>query len=152
MDGSSLARRPAMRWAWLLLAIGACAEDIEDGNALRPAPGGSTPGSLSPPRSTSARWTGPTLAPPPTGTGGGGAGTGGAGGSTASDLSDAIVVDNPSNLASWPVTTMITSLELRPNGVHVEFSKRSGDQAWPGVQPPGWVNPDGSPGLVQYTL
>jgi len=54
--------------------------------------------------------------------------------------------NSPLNLASWPVTSAISVVELRPNGVHVEFSKQDGPGRWPDYTPPGW---DGS---LQYTL
>jgi hypothetical protein len=47
---------------------------------------------------------------------------------------------------NWPVTTQITRLELRPTGVHVEFSKREGAGRWPDVTPAGWDGP------LQYCL
>jgi hypothetical protein len=76
--------------------------------------------------------TAPDLAPPP----------------TMLDLNQATIYDNPPDLASWPVTTMITDVEFQYNGqdgVHVEFSKRS-DGTWPDVVPPGWMGP------LEYTL
>lgn len=46
----------------------------------------------------------------------------------------------------WPIGTLITRLDLMPNGFHVEFTKRDGPQRWPDVVPPGWQ------GGIQYTL
>jgi len=46
----------------------------------------------------------------------------------------------------WPTTTQITKLELRPTGVHIEFSKRDGAGRWPDVTPAGWQGP------LQYCL
>src|SRR6185369_14181662 len=89
----------------------------------------------------------------------GGTGTGGSGGASSSsgtgagptmlDLHDAILYDNPVNLADWPVTTTITDLEFQyqgADGVHVEFDKLDGPNRWPDITPPGWDGP------LQYTL
>ena len=65
------------------------------------------------------------------------------------DLHQAILSDNPPNLADWPITTMITDVEFQYNGadgVHVEFGKRDGPESWPDVTPPGWMGP------LEYTL
>lgn len=62
------------------------------------------------------------------------------------DLYDVIIHDNPENVADWPITTMITSLEFREGGAYVEFSKKDGDGRWPDIVPPGWDGP------LQYTL
>jgi len=62
------------------------------------------------------------------------------------DMNQATIMNSPSDLARWAVTTSITRLELRPSGVHVEFSKRDGPGRWPDVFPPGWDEP------LQYTL
>jgi len=75
--------------------------------------------------------------------------------SDAFDLSRAIVHNSPT--PAWPVTAALTRLECRADGVHVEFSKKDGPDRWPDVQPHNpdgspWVNPDGTPGLIQYTL
>ena len=67
---------------------------------------------------------------------------------TTLDLHQAILFDNPANLADWPVTTLITDVEFQyegGDGVHVEFSKRD-DGSWPDVTPPGWSGP------LEYTL
>jgi hypothetical protein len=61
-------------------------------------------------------------------------------------LVNATVLNSPIDLGSWPVTTTVTRLELRPTGVHIEFSKRDGPNRWPDVFPPGWDEP------LQYTL
>jgi len=65
------------------------------------------------------------------------------------DLHDAILFDNPVDLADWPVTTLITAVEFQyrgQDGVHVAFSKLDGPERWPDVTPPGWDGP------LQYTL
>ncbi len=65
------------------------------------------------------------------------------------DLHEAMIFDNPPNLADWPVTTLITDVEFQymgMDGVHVEFSKRDGPGSWPDVTPPGWS------GSLEYTL
>lgn len=62
------------------------------------------------------------------------------------DLKKCAILNNPPSEGEWPITTRITKLEIRPNGVHVEFSKRDGPGRWPDVTPPGWKGP------LQYTL
>lgn len=62
------------------------------------------------------------------------------------NFSQSIIRDSPATLASWPITTAIRVLELRPNGIHVEFSKQAGPGRWPDWTPPGWD------GALQYTL
>jgi hypothetical protein len=61
-------------------------------------------------------------------------------------LSSMIIRSSPTNLASWPITTALRVVEMRPNGVHVEFSKQDGPGRWPDWTPPGW---DGG---LQYSL
>jgi hypothetical protein len=90
----------------------------------------------------------PSSPPPPTappiGGGGGGCGMGG----DAIDLSQAAVYSAPADVASWCVTTKITSLQLRPTGdpqagVSMSFPAQ---QSWPDFFPPGWT------GGLQYTV
>ncbi len=59
------------------------------------------------------------------------------------NLNLATIHNSPGDVASWPVTTTLTRLDLMPSGAHVEFNKQS---AWPEVTPPGWL------GGLQYTL
>jgi len=61
-------------------------------------------------------------------------------------LTAAVIHNSPLNLASWPVTSAIRVVEIRPNGIHVEFSKQDGAGRWPDYTPPGWDGP------LQYTL
>lgn len=68
------------------------------------------------------------------------------GGVVAIDLHDAIIFDNPPNVADWPVTTTITRLEFRDDGLYVEFDKKDGEGRWPDIVPPEWDGP------LQYTL
>lgn len=56
------------------------------------------------------------------------------------------IVDNPPDLASWPVTTSLTEVDFSDSGVHVAFDKQDGANRWPDVTPPGWMGP------LQYTL
>jgi hypothetical protein len=68
---------------------------------------------------------------------------------TTLDLHACTLFDNPTDLADWPVTTTITSVEFQyggRDGVRVEFSKRDGDGSWPDITPPGWDGP------LEYTL
>jgi hypothetical protein len=62
------------------------------------------------------------------------------------NMFQATIMNSPLDLAQWAVTTSITRLELRPSGVHVEFTKRDGAGRWPDVLPPGWSGP------LEYTL
>jgi hypothetical protein len=61
-------------------------------------------------------------------------------------LSLATILNSPRDLGRWPITTAITSIDIRSNGVRVEFSKKSGPGRWPDITPPGWDGP------LQYTL
>jgi hypothetical protein len=67
-------------------------------------------------------------------------------GPDAFNLAAAVIHSSPAGVASWPVTTTITSFAVRPDGVAVEFSKKNGPGRWPDVVPPGWT------GALQYTL
>jgi hypothetical protein len=63
------------------------------------------------------------------------------------DLSTVRILNSP-DIHAWPATTAITRLELRPSGVHVEFTKQRGPDRWPDV-------PFGDPvdqGALQFTL
>lgn len=63
------------------------------------------------------------------------------------DLSTVTILNSP-DIHTWPATTDITRLELRPSGVHVEFTKKDGAGRWPDI-------PFGDPsqgGTLQYTL
>ncbi|HZR26958.1 MAG TPA: hypothetical protein VFA59_25405 [Vicinamibacterales bacterium] len=62
------------------------------------------------------------------------------------DMSQAIIVDSPSDLASWPVTTQITSVTFTGDAFEVDFDRRQGPNKWPEFVPPGWS------GGLQYTL
>jgi hypothetical protein len=61
-------------------------------------------------------------------------------------LSSAIIHNSPLNVASWPITSALRVVEIRSNGVHVEFSKQDGPGRWPDFTPPGWDGP------LQYSL
>src|SRR5262249_27987110 len=58
-------------------------------------------------------------------------------------LYQATILNSPSDVASWAVTSTITRLDLTPGGVHVEHTKGC---CWPDITPPGWDGP------LQYTL
>ena len=61
------------------------------------------------------------------------------------DLGAAIIENSP-NVATWSETARITTLDLGPNGVFVDFTKRDGPDSWPDV-------PFGAPGdSLEYTL
>ena len=64
------------------------------------------------------------------------------------DLSQVHIYNSPSDVASWPATTAITALHMRPSGdpyagISLTFS---GQQTWPDYWPPGWDGP------LQYTV
>jgi hypothetical protein len=61
-------------------------------------------------------------------------------------LTSATVLNSPRDLPRWPITTAISLIDIRSNGVRVDFSKKSGPGRWPDVVPPGWDGP------LQYTL
>jgi hypothetical protein len=61
-------------------------------------------------------------------------------------LSSMIIRDSPMTLGSWPITTLLRVVDIRADGIHVEFSKQSGPGRWPDWTPPGWDGP------LQYTL
>jgi hypothetical protein len=82
----------------------------------------------------------PVAAPPPPGVPVGPVGP------DAFNLAAAVIHSSPAGVASWPVTTTITSFAVRSDGVAVEFSKKNGPGRWPDVVPPGWT------GALQYTL
>ncbi len=62
------------------------------------------------------------------------------------NLSAATMYNSPTDLASWPITTALSSVSITPSGFSVEFSKKDGAGRWPDVTPPGWS------GGLQYTL
>lgn len=67
--------------------------------------------------------------------------------SDAIDLRQATITDSsPRDVADWPITTVITGMDFRADGVRVDFSKKNGPGRWPDVTPPGWDGP------LQYTL
>jgi hypothetical protein len=57
-----------------------------------------------------------------------------------------VTASSPGDVANWPVTTLITLLDLRSDGAFVGFSKKEGPGRWPDVTPPGWDGP------IEYTL
>jgi hypothetical protein len=61
-------------------------------------------------------------------------------------LPQSTILNSPFDMASWPVTTTITGIDINAGGVHVDFSKRDGPGRWPDVLPPGWDGP------LEYTL
>jgi hypothetical protein len=61
-------------------------------------------------------------------------------------MSDAGIVNSPPDLASWPETAKITSINFTPGAFEVEFDRRDGPNRWPDVVPAGWD------GALQYTL
>ena len=68
------------------------------------------------------------------------------GGADAVDMHQVISVNPNTGVADWPITTRITGLDFRSDGVRIDFSKKEGAGRWPDVIPPGW---DGG---IQYTI
>jgi hypothetical protein len=78
------------------------------------------------------------VAPTPPSSGGGSSGPG-------LNMSGAVILGSPSDLANWPQTSTITSVQFNGGGPFpVDFDKRTGTNRWPDV-------PFGS-GSLQYTL
>jgi hypothetical protein len=70
----------------------------------------------------------------------------GGGGADQISMSAAQIYNSPMDLASWNVSTSITSVDIRGDGISVQFSKKDGAGRWPDVTPPGWT------GALEYTL
>jgi hypothetical protein len=62
------------------------------------------------------------------------------------NLAAATILNSPRDLARWPITTAISLIDIRSNGVRIDFSKKTGPGRWPDYVPPGWDGP------LQYTL
>src|SRR5450759_1145309 len=63
------------------------------------------------------------------------------------DLSKAAVYNSPLDIASWPVTTAITRLDMQPQAPNYGLSFTfSAQNTWPDYVPPGWT------GGLQYTV
>ena len=64
------------------------------------------------------------------------------------DISTAVVWNSPADVASWPKTTSITAMTMRPSsdyepGLAFAFPANA---TWPDYTPPGWDGP------IQYTV
>jgi hypothetical protein len=80
------------------------------------------------------------IAPPPPPPGGGG----GPAPNDAIDLRQAAVYNSPPDIASWAVTSKITSVSMSSSaGLSFEFTTK---QSWPDMTPAGWDGP------LQYTV
>jgi len=78
----------------------------------------------------------PTPTPPP--------GGGGGGAQDQLNLSQVAVFNSPSDIASWPVTSTITRLDMSPSdGLSFQFTT---ENTWPNPIPPGFT------GGIQYTV
>lgn len=62
------------------------------------------------------------------------------------DLRQVTVTGPRIDVAGWPATARLTTLDFGGDGVRVEFTKKDGPGRWPDVVPPGWNGP------IQYTL
>jgi hypothetical protein len=68
-------------------------------------------------------------------------------GQDAIDLHQATITGgSPSDVANWPITAKLTSLNMQGSGLGIGFTKRDGPGRWPDVTPPGWDGP------IQYTV
>jgi hypothetical protein len=65
--------------------------------------------------------------------------------SDAIDLSQAAVYNSPPDIANWPITGAISSVQFAPgpSGVSFQFGQQN---SWPDYTPPGWNGP------LQYTV
>jgi len=61
------------------------------------------------------------------------------------DLSRVTILNSP-DIHGWPATTQVTKLDLTPDGVHIEFTKKDGAGSWPDVPTPT------PPDSYEYTL
>lgn len=50
------------------------------------------------------------------------------------------------DIGSWPITTLISQVDIKLNGVEAQFDKRQGPGRWPDNTTPGWDGP------LQYSL
>jgi hypothetical protein len=66
------------------------------------------------------------------------------------DMSQAVILNNPPDLPTWPVTAHITFIQFRTDALLVDFDKRTGPDRWPNAPftPGDRFTGDG----VQYTL
>jgi hypothetical protein len=62
------------------------------------------------------------------------------------DMRDAVIVNSPPDLGSWPETAKITSINFSPGAFEVDFDKRDSPDRWPDMIPKGFAGP------LQYTL
>lgn len=62
------------------------------------------------------------------------------------DLSRVTVHSSPRDIASWPITTTIDRLTMRPGKEHGLSFTFSANATWPDYVPPGWEGP------IQYTV
>lgn len=62
------------------------------------------------------------------------------------DMSQAIILNSPPDLASWPETAKITSINITGDSFLVDFDRRDGPDRWPDVIPAGFTGP------LEYTL
>jgi hypothetical protein len=88
----------------------------------------------------------PMAPPPPPPTGGGGGG--GPAPNDAINLNQAAVYSSPPDIASWPVTSKITSITMQPSGAPaggLSFTFTT-QNTWPNTPPPGFA------GGIQYTV
>jgi hypothetical protein len=65
-------------------------------------------------------------------------------------MTQAVIFNNPPDLAFWPATTNITLVQFRGDALIVEFDKRVGDGRWPNLPFDPGGRSDG--GGIQYTL
>jgi hypothetical protein len=62
------------------------------------------------------------------------------------DISQAVILNSPPDLADWPETAKITSITIQGDSFPVEFDRRDGPNRWPDMIPAGFTGP------LEYTL
>jgi hypothetical protein len=105
-----------------------CLGPFQGAETLRLASSAGTPAPAPAPTAT------PTPAPAP------------GGGGDQVDLHQVTVLASAPDVASWPVTSTITAIDINASGIAVAFTKKDGPGRWPDVVPSGW---DGG---IEYTL
>lgn len=61
-------------------------------------------------------------------------------------MANAIIVGTPWSYADWPETAQITYLNMAPDGIRVDFTKKDGPDRWPDITPNNFKD------TIQYTM
>ncbi len=63
------------------------------------------------------------------------------------DLRTAVIHDSPADVADWPLTTQIQTIQMRPTGDNPDgLAVTFVPDTWPNYTPPGWTGP------IEYTV